>query len=343
MWKRLLAIILVMMAVPASAALTSYPNLTPAVRNMLQNTSLFVKGNADNNLYLLEVDPATGALPVSGSFSLANDTNYGVVGANTLRTAAQIGNFLGAADWGVGNSTAQTLRAVLATNQPTLQVAGPAYISDAAGNALTSTLGALNVNLASGASLLATAAKQDTGNTSLSSIDGKTPALGQALMASSSPVVIASNQSAIPVSGTFWQATQPVSGTVAVSNLPTTADTNAGAAGSSTLREVAAGRSLTTVVGTYAYSGGSVTTSAYTQVIASTSAAITRLHVYDNSGSSIIVATGAGGAEVDRIYLPPGGSPFPYEVTIPASTRISIKALDIATGTTGAFIVTGLQ
>lgn len=36
---------------------------------------------------------------------------------------------------------------------------------------------------------------------------------GQAVMASSAPVVIASNQSAIPVSGTFWQTTQPVSGT----------------------------------------------------------------------------------------------------------------------------------
>ena len=39
------------------------------------------------------------------------------------------------------------------------------------------------------------------------------PAQGQAAMAASMPVVIASNQSAVPVSGTFWQATQPVSGT----------------------------------------------------------------------------------------------------------------------------------
>jgi hypothetical protein len=46
----------------------------------------------------------------------------------------------------------------------------------------------------------ATAAKQDTGNTSLASIDTKTPSLGQALMAASSPVVIASNQSTLPVS-----------------------------------------------------------------------------------------------------------------------------------------------
>lgn len=42
----------------------------------------------------------------------------------------------------------------------------------------------------------------------------KLPSQGQALMAASIPVAIASNQSAVPVSGTFWQATQPVSGTV---------------------------------------------------------------------------------------------------------------------------------
>jgi hypothetical protein len=45
----------------------------------------------------------------------------------------------------------------------------------------------------------ATSALQTTGNSSLSSIDGKIPSLGQALMAASSPVVIASNQSTLPV------------------------------------------------------------------------------------------------------------------------------------------------
>lgn len=44
---------------------------------------------------------------------------------------------------------------------------------------------------------------------------------GQQLMAASLPVVIASNQSAIPVSGTFWQATQPVS----IASVPTHAVT----------------------------------------------------------------------------------------------------------------------
>lgn len=46
----------------------------------------------------------------------------------------------------------------------------------------------------------ATSALQTSGNASLSSMDAKTPALGQALMAVSTPVVIASDQSAVPVS-----------------------------------------------------------------------------------------------------------------------------------------------
>lgn len=46
---------------------------------------------------------------------------------------------------------------------------------------------------------VSTAANQTTGNNSLSSIDGKTPTVGQKTMAASSPVVLASDQSSIPV------------------------------------------------------------------------------------------------------------------------------------------------
>jgi hypothetical protein len=45
-------------------------------------------------------------------------------------------------------------------------------------------------------------------------IGGSNVSLGQKLMASSFPVVIASDQSGVPVTGTFWQTTQPVSGTI---------------------------------------------------------------------------------------------------------------------------------
>jgi hypothetical protein len=59
-------------------------------------------------------------------------------------------------------------------------------------------------------------------SSALTSLDTKTPSLGQAAMAASSPVVIASNQSAIPVSGTFNPTTPTAvkygQATVAVTN-----------------------------------------------------------------------------------------------------------------------------
>lgn len=62
----------------------------------------------------------------------------------------------------------------------------------------------------------ATSANQSTEIGSLSAINSKTLTAGQKTMANSYPVTIASDQSALPVTGTFWQATQPVS----VSSLP---------------------------------------------------------------------------------------------------------------------------
>jgi len=46
----------------------------------------------------------------SNNFPTTVDTNYGTVGANTIRTAAEIGNATGAADFNNGATTAQTLR-----------------------------------------------------------------------------------------------------------------------------------------------------------------------------------------------------------------------------------------
>lgn len=59
------------------------------------------------------------------------------------------------------------------------------------GSAATQPVSAVALPLPSGA---ATSAKQDTGNTSIASIDTKTPALGQALSAASVPVVLPSAQ-----------------------------------------------------------------------------------------------------------------------------------------------------
>jgi len=71
------------------------------------------------------------------------------------------------------------------------------------GSGVTQPVSASSLPLPTGASTEAT----------LSSLNGKVPSQGSALTASSIPVNIASDQT-VPVSGTFWQATQPVSGTV---------------------------------------------------------------------------------------------------------------------------------
>lgn len=57
----------------------------------------------------LQVD-ANGRLLVDANIVSTDDHNYGTVGANTLRTAAQIGNATGAADFNFGAVGAQTLR-----------------------------------------------------------------------------------------------------------------------------------------------------------------------------------------------------------------------------------------
>jgi len=59
---------------------------------------------------------------------------------------------------------------------------------------------------------------------------------GQQTMGLSAPVVIASDQSAVPVTGTFWQATQPVSGPLTDTQLRASAITVAGPLSDTQLR-----------------------------------------------------------------------------------------------------------
>ena len=74
------------------------------------------------------------------------------------------------------------------------------------------------------------------------------------------------------------------------------------------------------------YSLGNVTTAAYTELIASTSALIKEWSVFDSSGQTMVLASGGAGAEVDFAYIQPGGGDaFTHQVA--AGTRISIKAV----------------
>lgn len=116
-------------------------------------------------------------------------------------------------------------------------------------------------------------------------------------------------------------------------------DANAGAVGADTLRTVEGGRSRGIAPVSYNHSGV-VTTAAYTQIIASTAAAVTSIYVSDTSGRFIILALGGAGSEVDQIYLSPGFAGW-IPLYIPIATRVSIKALDANTAA-GYFIISGL-
>lgn len=155
----------------------------------------------------LKVDNSGVTQPVSGTFYQATQP----VSLASAPTTPVTGTFWQATQ-PVSLASAPTTPVTGTFWQATQPISGTVTANAGSG---TQAVSAAALPLPSGAS---TSAKQDTGNTSVGNIDTKTPALGQALMAASSPVVIASNQSAVPVSGTFFQATQPVS----LASAPTT-------------------------------------------------------------------------------------------------------------------------
>ncbi len=100
----------------------------------------------------------------------------------------------------------------LPTTNPSIGVDGstaPTYATEVAGIGPTGNLTPLMLD--SMGNLLVASAISGSPNVNLVSVSGSTITLGQALEAASLPVVIASNQSAIPVTGTFFQSVQPVS------------------------------------------------------------------------------------------------------------------------------------
>lgn len=113
----------------------------------------------------VNIQDGGNSITIDGTVTVSNlpatlDTDYGTVGANTLRTASQIGNATGAADFNAGATGAQTLR--VEANQ-----------------------GAANAT---------------PWNQNISQYGGTSTTLGQKAMAASMPVVIASDQTTIPVS-----------------------------------------------------------------------------------------------------------------------------------------------
>jgi hypothetical protein len=91
-----------------TATITVYGSNSPSVTY----TNSLLRGSTDGTL----IGNSGDSLKVAAT--LTGDTNYGTVGANTLRVAAQIGNATGAADFNAGATGAQTLRTVANQGAP---------------------------------------------------------------------------------------------------------------------------------------------------------------------------------------------------------------------------------
>lgn len=175
----------------------------------------------------------------------------------------------------------------------------------------------------------------DAVEASLSSIDAGIPAaLGQDAMAGSMPVVLASNQTAIPTnlqdgSGSAVNKGQSnMAGSLPVTlasdqpNLPVL------------ISHLSVVDQLDTALHDASVSNIQDNAGAFLQVVAALAATVKRIRVADTTGAFIGVYTGAAASEALAFIINPGMD-GEIEHAIPSGTRISLRAMDVADITTG--------
>lgn len=221
-------------AIPITGTVTVTGGLTDAQLRATPVPVSFVGGTGLTNTELRATPvPVSGTVAVTGVATettlaalnakvTAVNTGSVVVSSSALPTGASTNalqtTLIGYVD-GIEALLAGTLlvngsgstQPISAVNLPLPTGAATAVRQDTGNSSLTSidskiitvNTGAVVVSSSALPTGASTSALQTTGNASLSSLDGKTPALGQAAMAVSTPVVLASDQPAIAVSGTI--------------------------------------------------------------------------------------------------------------------------------------------
>ncbi len=206
---------------------------------------------------------------------------------------------------------------------------------------------AASLPLPSGAS---TSALQTTGNSSLSTIATNTPALGQALAAASVPVVLTAAQlttltplTTVGVTGTFWQATQPVSaaslplptGAAAAAKQPALGTAGSASADVITVQGIA---SMTPLLATVTFASAQAVTQSGTWTVAIAAA---QTIAVTNAGTFAVQATiGAGSNVIGHVIVDSGvcqvtnAGTFAVQATLAAETTKVIGTVNIASAQT---------
>jgi hypothetical protein len=154
----------------------------------------------DGNGAPLNFTPASDCIGLPSDSAAASDSGTFSLIALFKRYLAATTAFFGSASTSAKQDTGNTSLATIAGKDFATQTTLAAILAKIIAAPATE-----------GGNLATIAGKDFATQTTLAALNAKLAALGQALMAASMPVVIASNQSAVPVSGTFWQGTQPVS------------------------------------------------------------------------------------------------------------------------------------
>jgi hypothetical protein len=89
------------------------------------------------------------------------------------------------------------------------------------------------------------------------------------------------------------------------------------------------------------YPTTAVTSSAYVNLIAALTSDVNEIILDHSSGATLILAVGATGVEINKLYIPPFGSGS-VDLRIPSGSRVSVKAVSTS-ATTGALNATFLK
>jgi hypothetical protein len=87
----------------------------------------------------------------------------------------------------------------------------------------------------------------------------------------------------------------------------------------------------------HVYSSTPVTTATYQQLVASLPSAVNEIEIFDSSGETLVIATGAISSEVDQVYVFPGGNGR-IPLAIASGARVSVKAVS-ATASAGEIAI----
>jgi hypothetical protein len=306
---------------------------------------------------------ATAANQTTGNTSLATiaantgtaDTILSTIATNTTGAAT-------AANQTSGNASLATI----ATNSGTQataanQASGNTSLATIATNTSGASTAALQTSgnaslttIATNSGTQATAANQTSGNTSLATIATNTSntqgTVAAGAAATKADLTAGIYNSTLPTLTTGQQAAlqSDSNGRLLVGSIASALPAGANLIGSTTSRTAdgagnligsqtnstqislnvrTAGRQIvSSALFRQVYSTTSVTTAAYTQVIASTPSITNEVEIFDSSGQTLTLAIGASGSEVNQIYIFPGGNGR-VPLFIPGGTRVSIKAI----------------